>query len=67
MAEVLDFGEDDAKRAGAMLGVSGTCDVVEATVVHTSMRTRYAVVTSDPGDISVIGDSLNYRVPLITV
>lgn len=67
VTEVLDFGEDDAKRVGAMLGISGTCDVVDATVVHASMRTRYAVVTSDPDDISAIGNALNYRVPLITV
>lgn len=65
--EIVDFDEDVAKRVGALLGVSGTSDVVDAMVVLIAVKTRFAVVTSDPGDIAAIADSVNYRVPLITV
>lgn len=65
--EIVDFDEDVAKRVGTLLGVSGSSDVVDAMVVLLAVKTRFTVVTSDPGDISEIGNSVNYRVPLITV
>lgn len=67
VCEVVPFDEVAAKRVGALLGASATSDVVDAMVVLTAIRTRFTVVTSDPGDISEIAASVNYRVPLITV
>ncbi|MEU3305829.1 hypothetical protein ACWGSK_06565 [Nocardiopsis sp. NPDC055551] len=63
----MPFDEVAAKRVGALLGASATSDVVDAMVVLTAIRTRFTVVTSDPGDISEIAAFVNYRVPLITV
>lgn len=65
--EVVKVDEGVAKRAGALLGVSGTKDVVDAMVVLLAVETQFTVVTSDPGDISAIADSVNYRASLLTV
>ena len=44
------LGEDDGKRIGELLALSGSADIVDA---HLALITAHAnlVLTSDPGDI----------------
>lgn len=49
---LLPTSEETARRAGELLGASGTDDPVEAIVVAEALATVPSViVTSDPGDI----------------
>lgn len=50
--------EQDARRAGAALGRSGTSDVVDATVVVGALERGDAVVTGDPADLRRIAAAL---------
>ncbi|MGI8535698.1 MAG: PIN domain-containing protein [Mycobacteriales bacterium] len=45
----LDLNE--ARAAGSLCGVSGTADVIDASVALLARRHRAVVVTSDPGDL----------------
>lgn len=58
------FDYTTALRVGALLGASGTSDVVDAAVVALSIDMRFSpVVTSDPGDLHKIRPDL----PLIVL
>jgi predicted nucleic acid-binding protein len=48
-----------ARRAGALCGVTGTADVVDASVVLVAKRHGHAVVTSDPGDLAKLDPTLH--------
>lgn len=50
--EVVAFDEDDAHRAGALLGKSRTKDVVDAAVVSLAIRREADIATSDADDIA---------------
>ncbi|MBE3000945.1 PIN domain-containing protein [Nocardiopsis sp. HNM0947] len=67
LCQVVDLDERAARRAGRLLGESSSSDVVDATVALVAMERGAAVVTSDPGDIHKIVDSVGGRVPLVTV
>lgn len=48
---VVPFDEQAARASGSLLGVSGTADVVDASVVVCAWRFDDAVATSDPVDL----------------
>ncbi len=54
---VLSTDEDTARRAGVLLGQSGTADAVDAIVVVTALNFHATVVTSDPKDLQRLGDA----------
>jgi hypothetical protein len=60
--ETLDDGR--ARSAGAACGVSGTSDVVDASVVVGAAARGDLVVTSDEGDLVQLGDSLGLTLRL---
>jgi predicted nucleic acid-binding protein len=62
---VLPTDEDTAKRAGELLGLSGTADAVDAIVVATAVRHAAVVVTSDPKDLQVISDAAACHLGLV--
>lgn len=49
--EVRVLDEDRAHRAGRLLGLAGTADVVDATVAVLAAELSAVVITSDRGDI----------------
>jgi hypothetical protein len=54
---VTPTDEDTARRAGVLLGQSGTSDAVDAIVVVTALNLHAVVVTSDPKDLRRLGDA----------
>ncbi|MGH3285081.1 MAG: hypothetical protein ACRDPD_10435 [Streptosporangiaceae bacterium] len=59
----LVVGEDVAATVTAMLQ-AGTVDVVDAIVIVTAVRHRAPIVTSDPGDLTRIADSIGVKIRL---
>ena len=53
-------------RAGVACAASGTADVVDAIVIATAVRHQAPVVTSDPGDLTRIADSIGVKIRLYT-
>ena len=51
MVQVIPLDERTAKGVGALLGRSGTSDIVDASVVLCALVNGDRIVTSDPGDI----------------
>jgi len=49
--EIVALDEAAAHRSGALLGRSGTADIVDAAVVVLALTRRADIVTSDRGDI----------------
>jgi predicted nucleic acid-binding protein len=65
--EGCDILPDDAatgRAAGVACAASGTADVVDAIVIATAVRYQAAVVTSDPGDLTRIADSIGVKLRL---
>ncbi|GLY00771.1 hypothetical protein [Actinoplanes sp. NBRC 101535] len=65
-----DIRPDDertGRAAGVACGAAGTADVVDAIVVTTAVQYQAAVVTSDPGDLHRLADSLGVKLHLFTV
>lgn len=58
LVEVMPLSEAQARAAGVLCGLSGTSDVIDASVVITARERRCAVVTGDPGDLSALDPSL---------
>lgn len=60
-ADVVDIEPLDdrlAREAGQLCGVSGTCDIIDASVVLCARRRAQRVVTSDPEDLSRLDPKL---------
>ncbi len=56
--------EKTAKRAGELLGRTGTNDAVDALVVATAIeRGATMILTSDPGDLKALVDATGLRMP----
>jgi hypothetical protein len=51
VVQTLVLDDLEARLAGQLCGVSGTADVVDASVVVAAQRLRATVVTSDPDDL----------------
>ncbi len=62
--ETVPFSPDQAHEVGALLGESGTSDVVDAHLVITAARKASIVLTSDLGDIRKISNHLRASVPV---
>lgn len=58
LVEVLPFTEAQARAAGVLCGLSGTRDVVDASVVIAARERQCAVVTGDPADFAALDPSL---------
>jgi predicted nucleic acid-binding protein len=65
--DVVPFADVDAHQVGALAGKAQTSDVVDVHVVLVARRRRFAVVTSDQGDLGPIVSAAGRRVPLIRV
>lgn len=52
--EVVTFDGQEARRAGILLALTGTSDVVDAAVVLCARANDDTVVTSDPTDLRVL-------------
>jgi predicted nucleic acid-binding protein len=56
--------EDIAKRAGELLGRTGTSDAVDAIVVATAIHMSAATIfTSDPSDLALLVEASDVAVP----
>lgn len=49
--EVENLAETEARAAGALCGMAGTSDVVDAALAISAIGRKDAVVTADPDDI----------------
>ncbi|WP_106397571.1 PIN domain-containing protein [Actinocorallia populi] len=65
--EIVPDGQRIGRAAGVACGAAGTSDVVDAIVVATAVQNNAAVVTSDPGDLTHLADSLGVKISLFTV
>jgi len=61
--EVVILDHRSARAAGQLCGVSGTADVVDASVMVIARARSLRVLTSDPGDLR----HLDARIDLVTV
>ncbi|MBM7787109.1 PIN domain-containing protein [Tenggerimyces flavus] len=62
--------EEIAKQAGVLLGRSRTRDAIDAIVVATAWKRRAGVVTSDPGDLRKLIETVEmdgHRIAIATV
>jgi predicted nucleic acid-binding protein len=62
--EVVPFDEASAHEAGALLGKSGTVDVVDASVVQVAGRVSAEIVTTDPHDIGRLVSASSTRIAI---
>ena len=58
VVEVLPLSEAQARAAGVLCGLSGTSDVVDASVVVCAREHQCPVVTGDPGDLELLDPAL---------
>lgn len=59
MSALLDASLKSAVRfAGVLCGLSGTSDVVDASVVISAKEHRCSVITSDPSDLGALDPSV---------
>jgi predicted nucleic acid-binding protein len=65
--DVLPDDEATGRAAGVAGAASGTADVVDAIVIVTAVRHQAPVVTSDPGDLTRIADSLGVKIRLFPI
>jgi hypothetical protein len=63
LVEIEPLDDQRARAAGQLCGVTGTSDVVDASVVLCAWRHGHAVVTSDPTDLR----RLDARLRLVVV
>jgi len=63
--EVLALDESTAHAVGRLLGLSGTTDIVDATVVTMAIAQQAQVVTSDGDDISRLVNAAGARLVIV--
>jgi PIN domain-containing protein len=63
ICEVVALGDRQARAAGQLCGVSGTADVVDASVALTANERGLPVITSDADDLR----RLDHRLDLVAV
>lgn len=63
--DVAPFADEDAHDVGALLGMAGTSDVVDAHVVHVADKLRTSVLTGDDEDLSRLADHVDSDVLII--
>ena len=59
--DILPDDQRTGRAAGIACTASGTANVVDAIVIVTAVRHQAPVVTSDPGDLTRIADSITWR------
>lgn len=64
---IEELTETAARAAGALCGLAGLHDSVDAVVVEGALRRNDAVVTSDPDDLRTLADAAGRTVPLLDV
>jgi hypothetical protein len=64
---VVAMDEQVARAAGALCGLAGSVDVVDASVVIAAHAFGGSVVTSDPVDLRRLLDAAGYDVALLEV
>jgi rRNA-processing protein FCF1 len=62
--DILPDDERVGRAAGVACAASCVADVVDAIVIVTAVRYQAAVVTSDPGDLTRIADSIGVKIQL---
>lgn len=65
--DVEPLDELDARRAGALLSVAGTSDIVDAMVAERAARRDDVVVTSDPDDLRHLAESARSSIRIVAV
>jgi hypothetical protein len=65
--EVMATDEAVAKRAGELLGRTGTADAVGAIVVATATQLSATVVTSDPKDLLTLSDAAAHDLAVVEI
>ena len=63
--EVLALDESTAHAVGRLLGLSGTVDIVDATVVTMAIAKKAQVVTSDRDDVSRLANAARARLVIV--
>jgi hypothetical protein len=58
LCEIIALDDRTARAVGQLCGVSGTADVVDASVAFTARQRALRVVTSDPEDIRRVDNRL---------
>lgn len=58
VVEVLPLSEARARAAGVLCGLSGTSDVVDASVAVSAKEHHCPVITGDPADLRALDASL---------
>ncbi len=61
---IVPDDERTGRAAGVACAASGTADVVDAIVVATAVRHQAPVVTSDPGDLTHIAESIGVKIQI---
>jgi hypothetical protein len=62
--DILPDDQRTGRSAGVACAASGTADVVDAIVIVTAVRHHAPVVSSDPGDLARIADSIGVKIRL---
>src|ERR1019366_5751603 len=62
--DILPDDQRAGRAAGIACAASGTTDVVDAIVIAPAVRHQAPVVTSDPGDLAHIADSIGVKIRL---
>jgi hypothetical protein len=62
--DILPDDQRIGRAAGIACGASGTTDVVDAIVIVTAVQHQAPIVTSDPGDLTRIADSIGVMIQL---
>ena len=60
--DIIPDDDRTGRAAGVACAASGTTDVVDAIVVATAVRHQAPVVSSDPGDLSHIAESIGVKI-----
>ena len=61
--EIVALDDVEARRAGMLCGITGTADIVDASVVLCALARGHRIATSDPEDLR----RLDRRVVLIAI
>ena len=62
--DILPDDQRTGRAAGVACAASGTSDVVDAIVIATAVQHQAPIVTSDPGDLARIADSIGVKIRL---
>jgi hypothetical protein len=60
LVDVVPLDDASARAAGQLCGVTGTHDVIDASVVLCARKRGHGVLTSDAGDLERLDSSLRY-------